>query len=761
MLCLFFEELPPSPVFELFSKYAYNVEFENGRPTISIYFSNVPEILEGLKKFDPNLVFRHEIKKDVPIFLWGKDDNSNQSKMRDFEYERSSCSYFPEMPMVEQKPILSQQSPPQIPTEELEKKLNSTIKTTVEEVLAKFSTSLQRDMQKQFKSLSANSTPVRVPHTLPPPPLPTQTPQRAAPSNQPNSAPANRNPQQYRFAPPQIPSQQAARPSAPTVLPKEEIIANGINCAKCSRTLKAGDITTLVDTLRTHSLEHFEQKCKHFKRFKCLECPHIQTNFVKEMEDHLKKHGCLERVPDKRARLVQQIMSQDYLDYLAETANECFPDVFESNPQPHSSIGPHLTPQPSFRNVFPHLHRDFCSRYGIRDTRMVTRRNSNPAQMEFMANSFRRAEWRIRKMLNLKRQTIVPVVWNEQLFRNSHFPSKEFQRTLDSEAKTKLSRIIKEFQIISRLSIRFPKQIDDKEWKIILECQTRKQRFDQVLFLYQVENLREKERAKKSEMREININKTKMNYPYSLVYRSVWNQKIYEELKSLNTYRLNNKPTIAIDCQFLAKLSPRGQQLTASQLQYLIKENRELPEPLKLYFVNYYDYPEDLEKKKLSGINSLEKVNPIISSDSFSKIFPLEKIVYLSPDGEETLENVEDDKVYIIGGIVDRVFEKGIGKTASKDAAIRENVKYAKLPIDKYIDFKSGSKFLTILAVVNILNDVNCHGDWEKALRKWIPVRNVKSVEEKNRNILLIGKSGEIEVSDLTCLQNRINLDFF
>lgn len=36
------------------------------------------------------------------------------------------------------------------------------------------------------------------------------------------------------------------------------------------------------------------------------------------------------------------------------------------------------------------------------------------------------------------------------------------------------------------------------------------------------------------------------------------------------------------------------------------------------------------------------------------QIWPAEKIVYLSGDAEETLESVEDDKVYVIGGLVDR-----------------------------------------------------------------------------------------------------------
>lgn len=38
--------------------------------------------------------------------------------------------------------------------------------------------------------------------------------------------------------------------------------------------------------------------------------------------------------------------------------------------------------------------------------------------------------------------------------------------------------------------------------------------------------------------------------------------------------------------------------------------------------------------------------------DSFH--YPNDKMVYLSADADETIMELEDDKVYIIGGIVDR-----------------------------------------------------------------------------------------------------------
>ncbi|PIO69101.1 hypothetical protein TELCIR_09091 [Teladorsagia circumcincta] len=90
-------------------------------------------------------------------------------------------------------------------------------------------------------------------------------------------------------------------------------------------------------------------------------------------------------------------------------------------------------------------------------------------------------------------------------------------------------------------------------------------------------------------------------------------------------------------------------------------------------------------------------------------------------------------QVFVLGGIVDRVPEKGIPRKASLETAIAEEVRSMKLPLDKYVTWKSGTKFLTLTAVFSILrNTYSAGGDWETALRKNIPVRNVRSAEEKS-----------------------------
>ncbi|EPB68279.1 tRNA (guanine-N(1)-)-methyltransferase [Ancylostoma ceylanicum] len=318
------------------------------------------------------------------------------------------------------------------------------------------------------------------------------------------------------------------------------------------------------------------------------------------------------------------------------------------------------------------------------------------------------------------------------------------------------------------LTKHFPSKITDDDWLVLLECQTRKQRLDHLKFL-RTRELERKKDLEKKRMKVVSasgVSEGTSGEHYPPLYYPVA-RLAKEERRQLwqgvaRAHRCG-APKLVVDCRFLPLLSPRGAELTALQLKYLISENR--------------------DSRHLSVIDSPMTCSPVVLLNNYTEMFPRERIVYLSPDAEEELVDVDDEdvnslfvirfqddslsssmlQVYVLGGIVDRVVERGIPRQASLETAHADGVSCKKLPLEKYVKWKSGTKFLTLTAVSAILRDVNnsC-GDWESALSRHIPVRNVRSADEKSvAGRRLHDKIRQFDHQLLQILEREIGEEFY
>ena len=115
------------------------------------------------------------------------------------------------------------------------------------------------------------------------------------------------------------------------------------------------------------------------------------------------------------------------------------------------------------------------------------------------------------------------------------------------------------------------------------------------------------------------------------------------------------------------------------------------------------------------------------TKDGWLDAFPdKSKLIYLTSDSENVLDTLEDDKIYIIGGIVDR----NRLKRAAIGRAEEQGIATAKLPIEEYLSMVS-TKVLTCNHVFDILLKYREHGnDWKKALLDVLPVRKDAKVKE-------------------------------
>ncbi|XP_041319262.1 tRNA methyltransferase 10 homolog B [Pyrgilauda ruficollis] len=104
--------------------------------------------------------------------------------------------------------------------------------------------------------------------------------------------------------------------------------------------------------------------------------------------------------------------------------------------------------------------------------------------------------------------------------------------------------------------------------------------------------------------------------------------------------------------------------------------------------------------------------------ESYLDLFPLEAIVYLTPDSENVLEDVDPSKVYVLGGLVD----ESIHKQLTLRRAREQRLHTARLPIREYMVRAPNarnyhSETLAINQVFDVLSTYYETRSWPAALR--------------------------------------------
>lgn len=249
-----------------------------------------------------------------------------------------------------------------------------------------------------------------------------------------------------------------------------------------------------------------------------------------------------------------------------------------------------------------------------------------------------------------------------------------------------------------------------------------------------IENYKAKKKEKrllKQDIKETNESESKgkeEKYENFLSKKQI-KEKIMERLN--HVYAVSeNSLKICIDCSFSDKMSLKEMSRLAQQIGRCYATNKTLERPVHFSLCNL-ELNSDFYKE-LCRVNDgferyiLDKTNiPLLEKFSDKK----ENICYLSPDSEEYLENLDAEKIYVIGGLVDETVNKKVTLSKCNDLKIKT---YA-LPIEKYLTRKISdqdenrkynyNKILAINQVFNILAYVFEHKDWAKALDSNVPKR--------------------------------------
>jgi tRNA (guanine9-N1)-methyltransferase len=177
---------------------------------------------------------------------------------------------------------------------------------------------------------------------------------------------------------------------------------------------------------------------------------------------------------------------------------------------------------------------------------------------------------------------------------------------------------------------------------------------------------------------------------------------------------------VCIDCDFDHLMTWKEKNSLASQIRYSYATNKRSDNPVYISVPGLDESGVTYEQlSKVEGFpdewNSAFSCSPL----PLDKVHDKSKLVYLTSDSENTLEHLDDAKVYVIGGIVDRNRLKRTTITKAKELGIA----HAKLPIEDHLKL-CATKVLTVNHVFEILLKYRQFGDnWKDALLDVLPHR--------------------------------------
>ena len=137
-----------------------------------------------------------------------------------------------------------------------------------------------------------------------------------------------------------------------------------------------------------------------------------------------------------------------------------------------------------------------------------------------------------------------------------------------------------------------------------------------------------------------------------------------------------------------------------------------------------------------------------ISSEDFPNFTDSSKVVMLSPDAVDAIDDISKDKVYVIGGLVDRTRKKNF--TLNK--ASERNLVALRLPIEEEAivvrSIQKGKPVLNVNTVIEILQKKAEGKEWRQCFIEALPKRILKDElsqggdeEEKEEEISQIAET--------------------
>eukprot|EP00929_Paragymnodinium_shiwhaense_P124133 TRINITY_DN9908_c0_g1_i2.p1 TRINITY_DN9908_c0_g1~~TRINITY_DN9908_c0_g1_i2.p1 ORF type:complete len:461 (+),score=135.48 TRINITY_DN9908_c0_g1_i2:70-1383(+) len=187
--------------------------------------------------------------------------------------------------------------------------------------------------------------------------------------------------------------------------------------------------------------------------------------------------------------------------------------------------------------------------------------------------------------------------------------------------------------------------------------------------------------------------------------------------------RCNEGCTVLFDLEWEEQLHDREVKGLVQQVLYSYGANRSAAKPVNLVLSGVGMGTQTKKGlQKLAGYPQSWLGVEVVEEayfEHYKSEADRQRLVYLTADSEQVLDRFDPEKIYIIGGIVDRNRLKGV--TASK--AAEQGIATAKLPLEDVIDMGVYSRVLTCNHCVDIILEHQRCENWRQTFEKCVPGR--------------------------------------
>ncbi|XP_012269098.2 tRNA methyltransferase 10 homolog A [Athalia rosae] len=188
------------------------------------------------------------------------------------------------------------------------------------------------------------------------------------------------------------------------------------------------------------------------------------------------------------------------------------------------------------------------------------------------------------------------------------------------------------------------------------------------------------------------------------------------------------KLTVTIDLSFDDLMIDKDIAKLIKQILRCYTLNRRASAPMQFSLTSF----NGKSKQEMAKHNGYEHWDVQFYAESYLARYPRDKIVYLTSESENVIENLEPECIYVIGGLVDHNSQKG----HCHNLAVKEGIKHGRLPITKFLHMKA-RKVLTVDHVFEILLKVTEGKTWQEAFLQVLPERKNAQPVSKTTNSAL------------------------